>query len=434
MHVAHGRPSELGRARERPARARRALVELGRLRLADERRRSGGRARAADDLRLDGRPPRRGALRARCVRRRRAAFRRVAYGVVRTAQIALFTIASRDDPALRRSVVGLAGSTAIGVSLLVAAPAPTAGCRERCGRSPSCSTWVGRILFGSEGWKLVPGHFAERHGLIVLIALGESIVAIGVGSGTIVDAGVVSRPSSASCSRLRSGGSTSTSRRSAPSTTSETPPSVASRTSSRATRTRYLHFPMVAGIVLVALGLKKTLAALRRVARARPDDGARRRRLPLPRGVARLSLAQPSDGRSRPLRLRGRDPRADPAALAARLACDPSASSPVRSSSSSASRSFATPSRASASAERSTADVIRELAANPNVHTPLGRRLRARHRPRRPLRRLPRARHERPLSDGAARSSRCRRCRGLGRRREGAPDRTRAAGCRVGAR
>ena len=40
----------------------------------------------------------------------------------------------------------------------------------------------GPYLFGSEGWKLVPEHFAERHGLIVIIALGESIVAIGVGA------------------------------------------------------------------------------------------------------------------------------------------------------------------------------------------------------------------------------------------------------------
>src|SRR4051794_24846129 len=44
-----------------------------------------------------------------------------AYGGVRYAQIALFTIASRDDPALRRSVRGLAGSTTVGVGLLVAA-------------------------------------------------------------------------------------------------------------------------------------------------------------------------------------------------------------------------------------------------------------------------------------------------------------------------
>src|SRR5213595_489618 len=37
----------------------------------------------------------------------------------------------------------------------------------------------GPYFFGTEGWKLVPHHFAERHGLIILIALGESIVALG---------------------------------------------------------------------------------------------------------------------------------------------------------------------------------------------------------------------------------------------------------------
>ncbi len=45
----------------------------------------------------------------------------IAYGVVRAAHIALFLLASRDDPALRHSVLGLAVSTAIGVGLLVAA-------------------------------------------------------------------------------------------------------------------------------------------------------------------------------------------------------------------------------------------------------------------------------------------------------------------------
>ena len=42
--------------------------------------------------------------------------------------------------------------------------------------------YVGTILAGANGWRLrSAGHFAERHGLIIIIALGESIVAIGVG-------------------------------------------------------------------------------------------------------------------------------------------------------------------------------------------------------------------------------------------------------------
>lgn len=44
-----------------------------------------------------------------------------AYAVVRGAHIALFLIASRDDAALRHSVLGLAASTAIGVGLLLVA-------------------------------------------------------------------------------------------------------------------------------------------------------------------------------------------------------------------------------------------------------------------------------------------------------------------------
>src|SRR5215218_9512156 len=43
-----------------------------------------------------------------------------AYAVVRMGQIALFTLASRDDPALRQSVVGLACGTALGSGLVIA--------------------------------------------------------------------------------------------------------------------------------------------------------------------------------------------------------------------------------------------------------------------------------------------------------------------------
>src|SRR5918992_1569873 len=91
----------------------------------------------------------------------------VAYGLVRTGQIVLFLIAAQDDPGLRRSVLGLAASTALAIALI--GPAP----------------------FGAEGWKLMPSHFAERHSLVVILALGEAIVAIGVGADVGLDAGVI---------------------------------------------------------------------------------------------------------------------------------------------------------------------------------------------------------------------------------------------------
>ena len=52
--------------------------------------------------------------------------------------------------------------------------------------------YLGPTVIGSgRGWQVAPEHFAERHGLIVLIALGESIIAIGVGAGFELEPGVI---------------------------------------------------------------------------------------------------------------------------------------------------------------------------------------------------------------------------------------------------
>ena len=142
----------------------------------------GGRG-AAGHLRRDGGAAARLALRAGSVRRASALAFALIYGVVRSAQIALFMLASPEDDA----------PAPLGARAWP--PAPRS--RSRCWRSASLfdglaqgALWAlalfldmaGPYFFGSEGWKLVPGHFAERHGLIVIIALGESIVAIGVGA------------------------------------------------------------------------------------------------------------------------------------------------------------------------------------------------------------------------------------------------------------
>jgi low temperature requirement protein LtrA len=45
------------------------------------------------------------------------------------------------------------------------------------------------LLRAERGFSLSAGHFAERHGLIILIAIGESVVGLGIGAGdTVVDA------------------------------------------------------------------------------------------------------------------------------------------------------------------------------------------------------------------------------------------------------
>jgi len=182
-----------------------------------------------------------------------------AYAAVRIAHIALFLLASRDDAALRHSVIGLAGSTAIGVGLLVAA--------ALAGGAVQLAIWglavlldVGApLLFGADGWKLVPGHFAERHGAIIIIALGESIVAISAGTSAGVNAGVVA---AAVLGIVVAGAmwwlyfdvvAIVAVRRLAKARAGRERNNIARDSFS------YLHFPMVAGIALVALGLKKTL-------------------------------------------------------------------------------------------------------------------------------------------------------------------------------
>jgi low temperature requirement protein LtrA len=183
-----------------------------------------------------------------------------AYGVVRAAHIALFVIASRDDAALRKSVIGLAAGTATGVGLLVVASFTDGGLQLGLWALALALDMGEPYVFGSEGWKLVPGHFAERHGLIVIIALGESIVAIGVGAGAAIDAGVVA---AAVLGTVIAAGlwwlyfdvvALVAARRLENAAEGRERNEVARDSFS------YLHFPMVAGIVLLALGLKKTLA------------------------------------------------------------------------------------------------------------------------------------------------------------------------------
>ncbi|EHN10785.1 hypothetical protein PAI11_23370 [Patulibacter medicamentivorans] len=179
--------------------------------------------------------------------------------IVRASHILLFISCSRDDPDLRRSVTGLAIGTAVGVGLLVVASfldGPAQG-----------ALWALALLldmgepyiFGSEGWKLIPGHFAERHGLIVIIALGESIVAIGVGAENHVDAGIVA----AAALGIAVAAALWWAYFDVVALVAERRLHHAAAGKERNEIARdsfsYLHFPMVAGIVLLALGLKKTL-------------------------------------------------------------------------------------------------------------------------------------------------------------------------------
>jgi low temperature requirement protein LtrA len=111
-------------------------------------------------------------------------------GFFRVAHIALFAIAGSDEPGIRRSTQALAVSTAIAVALLAAASAFDGLAQAALWVLALALDFGGPYFFGIEGWQLVPGHFAERHGLIIIIALGESIVEIGAGAAGQLDLGI----------------------------------------------------------------------------------------------------------------------------------------------------------------------------------------------------------------------------------------------------
>lgn len=113
---------------------------------------------------------------------------------------------------------------------------------------------------GGSGWRVTsPGHFAERHGLIVIIALGESIVAIGVGvsgypiAGPVLVATVVGLLVDAALWRLYFR------RISEPAEHRLTAVGGDDRTRLARDAYTFLHLPLVGGIVLTALGTKTVL-------------------------------------------------------------------------------------------------------------------------------------------------------------------------------
>jgi low temperature requirement protein LtrA len=183
----------------------------------------------------------------------------IAYAVVRIAHIGLFLLASRVDPGLRKSVIGLAISTALGSGLLASASLLDGSAQGAVWALALTLDMAGPAFIQAEGWKLVPAHFAERHGLILIIALGESIVAIGLGVGDDLTFGqgaaaVLGVGLAAAMWWLYF----------------DVVALVAARRLERAEVGRrqnemardsysYLHFPMIAGIVLIALAEKKTI-------------------------------------------------------------------------------------------------------------------------------------------------------------------------------
>jgi low temperature requirement protein LtrA len=184
----------------------------------------------------------------------------VAYFIVRALHLVLYAIAGWGDRDLLRAVVRVVPTATIGPGLLVVAGFLDGGPPLAIWGAALAVDYLGVLVGHMRGWRVSPEHFVERHGLVVIIALGESIVAIGVGAaGLPLNAGLIVAALLGIAvvaaiwwsyfdwvvfvaqARL-------------------TEATGAARAALARDLYSYLHLPMVAGIVLFALGLKTTLA------------------------------------------------------------------------------------------------------------------------------------------------------------------------------
>jgi low temperature requirement protein LtrA len=181
----------------------------------------------------------------------------IAYAAARWLHIFIFAEAN-DDIDAGQAIRRLARTAVPAPALLIAA--------AFLDGTPQALVWIaalamdfaGPYVFGVRGFRVSPGHFAERFSLIVIIALGESIVAIGTGLhgeleldtigaallGLVLAFGIwwayfdvvalVSERHFREAEGMR-------------------------RLRLARDSYSYLHLPMIAGIVLIALGVKKTV-------------------------------------------------------------------------------------------------------------------------------------------------------------------------------
>lgn len=184
----------------------------------------------------------------------------ISYLLVRLMHFVMFLIVSREDAGLRSQVFRFAPSVVASSAVLLVASQFEGWVQTGLWVLALVADYIGTALAGFSGWRLpAPGHFSERHGLIIIVALGESIVAIGVGvakepiSWVIIGASVLGLALSSALwwayfdvSALLGEHALATE---------------PVETRARLARNAYSfgHLPLVLGIVMVALGLKEVL-------------------------------------------------------------------------------------------------------------------------------------------------------------------------------
>ena len=185
----------------------------------------------------------------------------IAYFAVRAFHIGIYGMVARtqQDAQLGGVVARLASTTLPAAVLLVGAGLASDGLRTALWIAALALDYGGILVRGVSGWRVTPSHFAERHSLVLIIALGEMIVSLGVGADKVpLEAGVIAAAllglavaaalwwayfdvvALVAERRLRH---------------AEPDEQVLMARDSYT----YMHLPMVAGIVLFAIGVKRTI-------------------------------------------------------------------------------------------------------------------------------------------------------------------------------
>jgi low temperature requirement protein LtrA len=114
-----------------------------------------------------------------------------AFFVVCAMHLALNALIGRGNRELLSAVLRLAPWTLLGATLILVAGFAD-GARTWLWIAALACTYVGALFSGSSGWLVHPSHFAERYGLVLIIALGEAFISIGIGAtGTEIGLGEV---------------------------------------------------------------------------------------------------------------------------------------------------------------------------------------------------------------------------------------------------
>jgi low temperature requirement protein LtrA len=182
------------------------------------------------------------------------------YFFFRMLHLAVFWVSAAGDAGLRAQLVRFAPAVVGGTTLLLIASQTSGMLQTWLWVAALVVDYAGTMLGGASGWRLhSAGHFSERHGLMVIVALGESIVSIGIGveklpiSWPIIVAAVLGLALAAAMWWAYFDVTALLAERAL----------AALRGEHRARLARdaysFLHLPMIIGIILASLGLKKVL-------------------------------------------------------------------------------------------------------------------------------------------------------------------------------